>query len=130
MLFPYTVYAINYTEGMITIEKIDRAALGRRVAEARKQAGLTSEQLADQSGVSAVYIRQIESGRYQPSIATLIALSSALHKSLDFLVQDSQTGWNELKNLRGIAGLCQRLTPEQTETVRRMIASMFPPDEP
>lgn len=110
------------------MKKIDRIALGKRVAEARKEAGLTSEQLADQSGVSAVYIRQIESGRYQPSISTLIALSNALHKSLDFLLQES-TDWNELKSLRGIAELCIRLTPEQTETVRRMIESMYPAAE-
>ena len=108
------------------MKKIDRAALGKRVASARKDSGLTSEQLADQSGVSAVYVRQIESGRYQPSISTLVALSNALHKSLDYLLQDS-TEWNELKSLRGIAERCQRLTPEQTETVRRMIESMYPP---
>ena len=107
------------------MKKIDRAALGKRVASARKDSGLTSEQLADRSGVSAVYIRQIESGRYQPSVSTLVALSNALHKSLDFLLQDS-TEWNELKSLRGIAELCLRLSPEQTETVRRMIESMYP----
>lgn len=103
---------------------MDKKALGVRLAAARKDAGYTSERLAADSDVSAVYIRQIESGRYQPSITTLIKLGNVLHRSLDYFVQDSME-WNEVSTLTGIAEKCRAFTPEQMKTVERMIEAMF-----
>lgn len=107
---------------------MDRKALGMRLADARKESGYTSERLALECDVSAVYIRQIESGRYQPSITTLMKLGNVLHRSLDYFVQDS-TEWNELSTLTGIAEKCQMLTPEQIKTVERMIDAIFVQNE-
>lgn len=73
---------------------MDKKALGQRLSTARKAAGFTSDRLSQESDVGAGYIRQIESGRYQPSIATLIKISNTLHRSLDYFLQDSME-WNE-----------------------------------
>ena len=103
---------------------MDRKALGVRLAAARKEAGYTSERLAQECDVGAVYIRQIEAGKYQPSISTLIKLGNTLHRSLDYFVQDS-VEWNEMNTLTGIAEKCKHLTPEQIKTVLRMIDAMY-----
>ncbi|MEL7624216.1 MAG: helix-turn-helix transcriptional regulator [Clostridiales bacterium] len=107
---------------------MDRKALGLRLAIARKESGYTSERLAQECDVSAVYIRQIESGKHQPSITTLVKLGNALHRSLDYFVQDSME-WNELNTLTGIAERCKTLTPEQIKTIQRMIDAMFGPEK-
>ena len=99
---------------------MDRKALGTRLAVARKASGYTSERLAQECGVSAVYIRQIESGKYQPSISTLIKIGNILHRSLDYFVQDSME-WNELNTLSAIADRCRDLEPEQIKMVERII---------
>lgn len=103
---------------------MDRKALGIRLAAARKESGYTSERLAQECDVGAVYIRQIEAGKYQPSISTLIKLGNTLHRSLDYFVQDS-VEWNELNSLTGIAEKCRNLAPEQIKMVERMIEAMY-----
>lgn len=103
---------------------LDRKALGIRLSTARKENGYTSEHLAVECNISAVYVRQIESGKYQPSISTLIKFSNVLHRSLDYFVQDS-VEWNELTVLSGIAEKCKRLTPEQLQMVERIIGAII-----
>ncbi|HBR08041.1 MAG TPA: XRE family transcriptional regulator [Clostridiales bacterium] len=103
---------------------MDRKALGKRLSAARKEAGYTTDRLAQECDVGAVYIRQIEAGRYQPSMNTLIKLGDTLHRSLDYFVQDS-VEWNELNTLTGIAEKCRNLTPDQLKMVERMIEAMY-----
>ncbi len=107
---------------------MDRKALGMRLAAARKESDYTSERLAQECDVSAVYIRQIESGKYQPSISTLIKFANVLHRSLDYFVQDSME-WNELNTLTGIAQRCKNLSPEQIKMVQRMIDAVYELDK-
>lgn len=103
---------------------MDQKALGIRLATARKETGYTSERLAQECEVSAVYIRQIEAGKYKPSIITLIKLGNVLHRSLDYFVQDSME-WNELSTLSGIAKKCKNMNPEQIKMVQRVIDAMY-----
>lgn len=103
---------------------MDRKTLGQRLSATRKEAGYTSDRLALESDVGAGYIRQIESGRYQPSITTPIKLGNVLHRSLDYFVRDSME-WNEISTLTGIAEKCKSLTPEQVKRVERMIDAIF-----
>ena len=107
---------------------MDRKALGMRLAAVRKESDYTSERLAQACDISAVYIRQIEAGKYQPSISTLIKFGNVLHRSLDYFVQDS-IEWNELNTLTGIAEKCKHLNPEQIKMVERMIDAMYEPEK-
>lgn len=62
------------------------SALGSRVREAREQRAFTLDQLAERSGVSRRMIVNIEGGKANASIATLLRLSDALRTSLAELV--------------------------------------------
>ena len=60
------------------------------MAEARRQAGLTQEQLAAKVGSSAAYIYQLESGHRQPSVGLLKRLSTALGCSVTDLIEPEE----------------------------------------
>ena len=69
------------------IDTIDRAAayeaLGARLRHRRQDATLSLRELARRIGVSASLISQIETGKVQPSVATLYALVRELGGSFD-----------------------------------------------
>ena len=58
-------------------------ALGQKMRQARKNAGLTQQELSDQSHVSVKQIANIEKGKMNPSYLILRALARVLHISLD-----------------------------------------------
>jgi Predicted transcriptional regulators len=62
------------------------AAIGRNVRALRQQRRLTLDALAAASGVSRGTVIQVESGKANPSIATLVALSEALQVGVASLV--------------------------------------------
>ncbi len=58
--------------------------LGRRVAERRRQLGLTVDEVATRAGMSATYVRVVESSpSSQPSPAALWRLAAALEMPVD-----------------------------------------------
>ena len=59
-------------------------ALGQKMRQARKNAGLTQQELSDQSHVSVKQIANIEKGKMNPSYLILRALARVLHISLTF----------------------------------------------
>src|SRR5690554_7162246 len=63
-------------EGAMAAPDVDR--LGRRLREEREKRGVTVRGLAREVGVSASMISQIETGKAQPSVSTLYAITSAL----------------------------------------------------
>jgi transcriptional regulator with XRE-family HTH domain len=70
------------------IERVPEA-VGRRVRAARAARGWTLDQLAEISGVSRRMVVNVESGRANASISTLLRLATALHVSLADLVSDT-----------------------------------------
>jgi transcriptional regulator with XRE-family HTH domain len=54
------------------------AEVGRRIREVRKEAGLTLEEVASASGLTAAYIGQIERDVKKASLMTLTAIAKAL----------------------------------------------------
>lgn len=62
-------------------------ALGQKMRQARKNAGLTQQELSDQSHVSVKQIANIEKGKMNSSYLILRALARVLHISLDTLYQ-------------------------------------------
>jgi transcriptional regulator with XRE-family HTH domain len=58
----------------VSIDKI----LGRVLAEERKRAGLTQEQLAYRAHLHPVYISQIERGVKMPTVRSFMALARAM----------------------------------------------------
>jgi transcriptional regulator with XRE-family HTH domain len=60
--------------------------LGERLKQSRVQAGLGLREFARLADVSPSLVSQIESGRTQPSIATLLTLARILNVSIDGLL--------------------------------------------
>jgi transcriptional regulator with XRE-family HTH domain len=58
-------------------------ALGQRIREERLKRGVSLRALAREVGVSASMISQIETGKSQPSVSTLYAITSALAMSIE-----------------------------------------------
>lgn len=64
-------------------------AIGQRIRELRKARGMTLQQLADQSGISASMLSLAERGLASPSIGSLIVVSKALGTSMSKLLETS-----------------------------------------
>lgn len=54
-----------------------------RLVNARKQAGLTQEQLALKAEISRAYLSNIEKGKHTPSLEVAKKISDALKKSIE-----------------------------------------------
>jgi len=62
------------------------SSIGARLRDARTQRGLSLRSVAQSLGVSASLVSQVETGKTQPSVATLYALANHLGVSLDELL--------------------------------------------
>ena len=83
---------------------IDYELIGSRLKEARRTAGLTQEELAEQVFLSTVYLSRIENGKVFPTLETLSNLCGALGVSLGWLfsgieVEKEDYGNEQLKRV-------------------------------
>ena len=62
--------------------------LGEKIKEARKQCGLSQEQLAEKMTVSRSAIAKWETGKGLPDVENLKALAQLLNVSVDYLLDD------------------------------------------
>lgn len=65
-----------------------RRTVGENIRRERELAGLGLGDLAEHSGVSRNTIWRMEAGKQEPRLATVIALSFALHVPLKVLLAD------------------------------------------
>lgn len=63
-------------------------AIGPKVREVRQQLGLSLQQLAARSGVSAAAIHKVERGDMVPTITTLLKLAGALGRPVGYFIDD------------------------------------------
>jgi transcriptional regulator with XRE-family HTH domain len=56
--------------------------LGKRISQARRQRGMTSERLAYENDLSKGYLSDIENGKRLPSLKTLEKIAKALRVKL------------------------------------------------
>ena len=70
---------------------IDYESLGKRIANARKQTGITQEALGEQLNMTRKHISVIETAINRPSLDTLVDIANALNISADDLLVDSLT---------------------------------------
>nr|WP_256378199.1 helix-turn-helix domain-containing protein [Nitratireductor mangrovi] len=66
--------------------------LGHSIRRAREQGGMSQSQLAEKSALSTRAVRELEAGRTNPSLATMVAIVDALSLSLDELIRNAQAG--------------------------------------
>ena len=66
------------------------SAIGATVAEKRLAIGLSVRGLMEESGVGSGFINDIEHGRGNPTLRTLVALSKGLGTDLAALLREAQ----------------------------------------
>lgn len=101
---------------------MDRYALGRRIHIARKDQGLTGEQLSELCHINATYLRQIESGAKTPSLPVFVTICQQLRVSPHFLLADELSN-DESTSVNELFKLLEGITPRQQELVSIMIRS-------
>lgn len=62
------------------------AAIGRNIARFRRLRGLSQEELAYAAEVRQAYLSQLEAGKRNPTIRTLLRIATALNVSLADLI--------------------------------------------
>ena len=67
---------------------MDMIAIGNRIKEAREQAHLTQEDLAEIVGISPTHMSVIERGAKTPRLDTFVKIVNALKLSSDALLRD------------------------------------------
>ena len=86
---------------------------GEKLKEARKDAGLSQEQLAQELSVSRSAVAKWESDKGMPDVNNLKAISQLLDVSVDYLLdEDEKLSFNETKeaidlNLFEVTGKCR-----------------------
>lgn len=68
------------------------SGIGPKVSDLRKQAGLSLQQLAEQSKVSAAAIHKIEQSGMVPTITTLLKIAGALGRPVSYFVDEPDAG--------------------------------------
>lgn len=64
----------------------ERQRIGQRIAELRKQRGMTQQDLADLTGNQRNHISRIESGKYSVGFDTLQTIAEALGGAIDIII--------------------------------------------
>jgi transcriptional regulator with XRE-family HTH domain len=106
------------------LERLLAMNFAERLTAARKQQGLTQQQLADRVGVHVTQLRRYEAGTNQPTLDVLRALAVALSVSTDSLVfDDHERGPGD--DLRLTFEATQRLDPDERTTVRQLIEAIL-----
>ena len=79
--YPY----LNNNNEMEKKNQETRERIGARIAELRKEKGMTQKELAEATGLIQPNIARIENGRYSTSLDTLARIAEALGAKLDFI---------------------------------------------
>lgn len=93
------------------------AEIGNRIAERRKQLGLTQEALAEKGDMTPQFVSYAEAGKRAMRPENLLKISSALEVSADYLL----TGAIVDKDLLVLADKLRSLTPSQLRIVESII---------
>jgi len=96
--------------------------LGRNLAQARRQAGLTQEQLAEQIKVEIATVSRYETGATLPSLVTLEAMAAVLHMTIaDLLDEEAPQGSAAGKR---VLTLIESLPPAKQRFVADMVENL------
>lgn len=109
-----------------------KSAMGQRIQELRKDAGLTQEQLAQRIGVSMAAVRNYENGLREPNSKAMAALERFFKVSGEYLRGDIdretflQNSATIQDRLDGLVGLFQTFKLDLTAAPRSGKCWLFP----
>lgn len=94
--------------------------IGQRIRTERERCGMTREVFAEQLGLSASFIADLERGKSAPSAETLISLSYVLEMSTDTIL----LGMEHRNDYTAITRHLDKLPPEKLEAVEKIIRDL------
>ena len=72
------------------INENERKRIGTRIAEIRKNKGMTQMDLSAATGIQQAHIARIETGRYSVGLDTLALIAKALDAKVDIIVKSEE----------------------------------------
>lgn len=102
-----------------------RKKLGGRIAEFRRAAGFTQEQLAEKVGVTPVTISRLERGVTVPSLVTLARIGEALHTGMPDLFDFQRGRTAKEREIESLALKLKHRTPGEVSLVGKLAAAVF-----
>ena len=85
---------------MAEFKELNKSAIGARIRKRRELLGLSREELAEQLGVTAKFIGDIEYGEKGVSMKNLYRLKQILGVGADFLLEGAEDGISEEKEIK------------------------------
>ena len=96
---------------------------GNRLRTARKERGLTLEQLAVACSTSETVLRNYEKARKSPNVEMLLRICEALKVSPDYLLQD-ELSFNPYENNAELLKAAGSLSPASMNLLRDFLYSL------
>ena len=97
--------------------------IGLRIRQARKEKHLSQAELADLMNISIPYISELETGKANFSIDTLIKLTEALQISADWLIQSNTPAVHAIFD-NEISELLSDCSTSQKQAIIKLIVEM------
>lgn len=63
----------------------ERKRIGQRIADLRKEKGLTQLDIANKTGIQRCHVARIEAGRYSVGLDTLAMIGDAMDMDIDYV---------------------------------------------
>lgn len=122
---------------MAEFKELNKSAIGARIRKRRELLGLSREELAEQLGVTAKFIDDIEYGEKGVSMKNLYRLKQILGVGADFLLEGAEDGISEEKeikilqeNIMGSLSVCSARQLGVMEQIARLYVEGVVLDEP
>jgi transcriptional regulator with XRE-family HTH domain len=98
--------------------------IAARIIELRKELGWSQHKIAERSGLSQPFISDIESGKKQPTLDSLLKLSDGLGISLIDFISGEDKFHSLPPHLATLLTQARHLTPSQVEALNHFIQTM------
>lgn len=105
--------------------KLDGKLIGKRIKNARVQAGYSQEQLAILCGCTSTHISNVERGKMGISLELLFKLGVILDKHLDYFVMDSYQADPQIKIDSEIAPQLLKCDSEMLDMVDELLTRLI-----
>jgi transcriptional regulator with XRE-family HTH domain len=106
--------------------------LGKRLAKLRKERNMTLQSLANETGLTTVYISQVEKAEVIPPVAVILQLSRALEIDSSILLKEEkkQIGSKSHDDYQKRQRLFTRISPEAQHKHLKAFKVFIDPDQP
>lgn len=104
--------------------KVDYPLIARRIKTARKLAGLTQEQLAEQIDISTNAVAKLENNLMTASLQTLVNIANVLHMDINDLLCEERPAEEESSQDAFLCGLIRGLSSADKDFIIHVINGM------